>query len=227
MSVASHLNIRLDEYDARIRTFIPGYQEMIVSAARSLAAAGNAAPLIVDLGIGTGALASACLSAIPGARIIGVDEDADILTLARQRLEALTGAPASLVQSSFLDWPLPECDAVVASLALHHVRTTARKQQVYRDIRTALRTGGVFVSADCFPSTNARLAAIERDSWRAHLRLTYSEPETEGFFAAWAAEDVYVPLEEELSLFREAGFAPEVVWRQAPMGVIVGLPSTK
>jgi hypothetical protein len=117
-------------------------------------------------------------------------------------------------------------ELVVASLALHHVRTTTRKQRLYRDIRAALGTGGVFVSADCFPSTDARLAAIEREEWRSHLRLTYSDAETEGFFAAWAGEDVYVPLEEELSLFREAGFTPEVVWRQAPMAVIVGLTSS-
>jgi tRNA (cmo5U34)-methyltransferase len=221
MSVASHLNIRLDEYDARIRTFIPGYSQMLAAAARSLACVDSVSPTIVDLGTGTGALASACVAAIPGARLIAVDEDPGMLAMARQRLGLRTAA-ASFVQSSFLEWQLPECDAVVASLALHHVRTTTRKQQLYRDIRAALGVHGIFVSADCFPSTDARLAAIERDDWHAHLRLTYSDSEADGFFAAWAAEDVYVPLEEELSLVRAAGFAAEVWWRQPPMAVIVG-----
>ena len=38
MSVASHLHIKLEEYDSRIRTFIPGYEDMLAAAAQSLAA---------------------------------------------------------------------------------------------------------------------------------------------------------------------------------------------
>ena len=37
MSVATHLGIDLGEYDARIRTFIPHYEEMLDVAAGSLA----------------------------------------------------------------------------------------------------------------------------------------------------------------------------------------------
>jgi len=38
MSVASQLRIRLDEYDARIRTSIPGYEQMLDAGAGALAA---------------------------------------------------------------------------------------------------------------------------------------------------------------------------------------------
>ena len=44
MSVASHLHIRLDEYDARIRTFIPRYDEMIEAAAGTLGVLEQARP---------------------------------------------------------------------------------------------------------------------------------------------------------------------------------------
>ena len=37
---------------------------------------------------------------------------------------------------------------------------------------------------------------------------------------AWAQEDVYVPLPQELELLRDAGFIPEVVWRQGVFAVI-------
>ena len=79
MSVAAHLGIRLSEYDARIRTFIPDYDRMLDVAA---AAIPRNTRTIVDLGIGTGALASRCLRRAPGARVVGVDADADILALA-------------------------------------------------------------------------------------------------------------------------------------------------
>ena len=220
MSVASHLHIRLDEYDARIRTFIPGYEQMLEAGAHALRALATPAPVIVDLGTGTGAFASRCISVRSDANVIAVDEDSAILDIARQRL-ARDGAVASFVQGSFLDVTLPHCDAVVASLAFHHVRTIDRKQQLYRDCHEALAGDGLLVSVDCFVSTDERLAELERGAWRVHLRRSYSETETDAYFAAWAMEDVYFPLMQELELLRHAGFAADVVWRVAPFAVIV------
>ena len=219
MGVASHLGIRLDEYDARIRTFIPGYDEMIEAAARALGALPTATPQVIDLGTGTGALTARCLHVQPGARVLAVDEDAGMLDLARQRLEALDSSVA-FVHGSFLDYALPPCDAIVASLAMHHIATMDAKRWMYRRCRAALRAGGLLISADCFPSSAPRLAALELDSWRAHLHRTYSVEETDALFAAWAKEDVYFNLADELTMLRDAGFVPDIVWRSGAMGVI-------
>jgi tRNA (cmo5U34)-methyltransferase len=221
MSVAAHMKIRLDEYDARIPTFIPGYHQMLDRAALCLRALPAPPRTIVDLGTGTGALAARCLQQAPGAALVGIDEGRGRghARLARQRLGA-AGGIASLVTGSFLDVQVPACDAVVASLALHHVRTRERKQVLFEDIRRALRPGGLLVNADCCPSSDPALARVEREAWHAHLRAANSEEETQANFDAWAAEDVYVPLEEELAMLRQAGFTPEVVWRLAPMAVI-------
>jgi ubiquinone/menaquinone biosynthesis C-methylase UbiE len=220
MSVASHLNIRLDEYDARIRTFIPGYEQMLDVAAQSLRALESRNPVIVDLGTGTGALAARCISVRSDAHVIGVDEDAAILDMARQRLARLD-AVASFLQRSFLDTPLPHGDAIVGSLAFHHVRTAERKQQFYRDCRHALARDGLLISADCFVSADPRLAELEREVWRAHLQQSYSAADTEGYFAAWAMEDVYFPLTQELAMLRDAGFVPDIAWRVPPFAVLV------
>lgn len=220
MSVASHLNIPLDDYDARIRTFIPGYEQLLDAAAQALRALPDPEPVILDLGTGTGALAARCISVRSDAKLTAMDEDAAILDMARQRF-ARDGKVASFLQSSFLEALLPRCDAIVASLALHHVRTIERKQRLYRDCRSALAPNGVLISADCFVSADTKLAEIEREAWRAHLQGFYSEAETEAYFAAWAQEDVYLPLMQELTLLRNAGFSPEVTWRVAPFAVIV------
>jgi ubiquinone/menaquinone biosynthesis C-methylase UbiE len=219
MSVGAHLQIRLDEYDSRIRTFIPGYEQLLAEAARALGALNTPAPHIVELGTGTGALAAACLRLFPAARYTGIDEDDAILHMARQRLGG-HGALASFVQSSFLDIALPSCDAIVASLALHHVRTADRKRQLYADCRRALGAGGILVTADCHPPADAALAAIGHAEWRAHLRVMYSDEETDRYFAAWSQEDVYVALPQELGLLSDAGFEPEVAWRNGVFAVI-------
>ena len=68
MSVSAHLGIAIDEYDRRIRTFIPRYEEMLEQAARAI---DRRARVIVDLGVGTGALAARCLKHAPRARVVG------------------------------------------------------------------------------------------------------------------------------------------------------------
>jgi SAM-dependent methyltransferase len=223
MSVGAHLQIRLDEYDSRIRTFVPAYEHLLAEAARAVCLLDTRTPHIVDLGTGTGALAGAALRLIPEARITGIDEDAGMLEMARGRLAA-QGAVASFVHNSFLDVALPPCDAIVASLALHHVRTADRKLQLYRDCRSALGARGLLVSADCHPAAEASLAARAHADWREHLRLTYSDEQADTYLVAWANEDVYVPLPHELDLLRDAGFAPEVVWREGAFAVIAARP---
>src|SRR4029450_10352193 len=86
MSVASHLAISPAKYDARIRSLIPLYDELIAEVVRALDHAARPVRSIVDLGIGTGALAWACLERLPRARVWGIDADADMMAIARARL---------------------------------------------------------------------------------------------------------------------------------------------
>jgi tRNA (cmo5U34)-methyltransferase len=171
---------------------------------------------IVDLGIGTGALSSRCLIAAPKARTIGIDVDPEILGLARRRL----GRRASFTTGSFMRTPLPRADAIVASFALHHVRTHAAKGALYHRIRAALRPGGVFLSVDCQPASDAGVRRAQFGAWQAHLRRSYSAARARAIFAAWSDEDVYVPLEAEVALLRLAGFRVELLWRRDAFAVL-------
>ena len=145
MGVATHLGIKLREYDRRIRTFIPDYEEMLQTAASVVP---TNARRIVDLGIGTGALSSCCLRNAPRARIFGIDTDAKMVEVAVRRLHGR----GELMCGNFVNADLPTCGAVVASFALHHVRTRAAKENLYRRIRKVLRPGGMLVNVDCHPA---------------------------------------------------------------------------
>lgn len=217
MGVAAHLGIRIDEYDARIRTFIPSYEMMLDRAADTLTGLRRRA-VIVDLGIGSGALAARCLSRVPDARVIGIDEDVEMLALARTRLRHR----ARTIAGSFLTTDLPRCDAIVASLALHHVRTPDMKLALYRRCAASVRPGGVLVSADCYLARTARTRTRHRAAWRRHLMRSYSSAEASAFLRVWAKEDTYFALGDETELLRAAGFTPDVRWRRNSFAVITG-----
>jgi SAM-dependent methyltransferase len=215
---AAHLGIDLADYDARIRTFIPGYDSMLGIAAFALQLTARRAPTILDLGIGTGALAARCLDRVPAARIVGIDEDEAMLTAARKRLGR---ALKETIHGSFETVDLPPCDAVVASLSLHHIPTRERRLRLFRRIHRALRRGGVLISADCHPEEHPRLAAFDRAAWRHHLEESYTPAIARRYLRTWAGEDHYAPLLEELDTLRRARFVPDVAGRQRTWAVVV------
>ncbi|HLK34357.1 MAG TPA: class I SAM-dependent methyltransferase [Terriglobales bacterium] len=214
MGVASHLGIKLAEYDARIRTFIPDYEEMLQVAAAHVPAG---ARLIIDLGTGTGALAERCLHKARRARVVGIDADGEILRLAERRLRGR----AQLMCGTFTRVPLPACDAVVASFSLHHIRSRRAKLHLYRRVRSAFRQQGAFIDVDCYPAANPRLAQEQREAWKAHLRTSYTPKQARSLLASWAREDTYVPLEAELDLLKQSGLRPEVLWRKGSFAVLL------
>jgi tRNA (cmo5U34)-methyltransferase len=217
MSVALHLGIDLAEYDARIRTFIPHYEEMLEVAAAGI---DSRSRVIVDLGIGTGALSARCLRIAPQATIVGIDADAEILKAAQQRLPC----NAKLICGSFLRAEIPECDAVVASFALHHVRTRGSKAKLYTRIAQALKREGRVLTVDCFPASNLTIARRQREAWRSHLMQSYSQAEADHYLEAWSHDDVYVPLDVEMELMQRAGLRAEVLWRKDGFAVLDGKP---
>ena len=218
-SVRNHLRLEIDSYDETIRQFIPGYEEGLTWAAREIA--GIRPTLVLDLGAGTGALAEAMLEHEGVGVVEAIDVDAEMLNRARIRLKRF-GVRARFQRCSF-ESPLPECDAVSACLALHHVPTMERKRALYKGIFRTLRPAGVFVNADvtmsahpvrqeqCYRIWAGHLVSCGIDEWRAYEH-----------FDEWASEDTYFPLDDELTAMREAGFDAECAWREPPNTLLVG-----
>ncbi len=159
-----------EDYDRRVRTFIPGYDHLLNAAAAAcgVALAGVKRPVILDLGTGTGALSARCLDALPSASIVGVDSDPEILQIARKRLGRRPNA-VTLVPGDLAKLRIPAVDAVVATLALHHVATPALKRALYKRCFGALPSGGVVISGDFHPSSIDAFARQQAHGWTSHL----------------------------------------------------------
>ena len=222
-SVKRHLDVDANAYDAEIRRFIPHYDDMLATGVELLGSLAPAAAHVLDLGGGTGALSAAVLGGLPGARVTVLDVDRAMLDQARGRL-APFGARVEFREGSFFD-PLPTADAVVASLALHHVHDFGAKTDLYRAIHAALAPGGVFLNLDAAITEGSRLSALTFDRWAAGMaEHGITGAEARDRFAAWAGEDRYFPLDEELAALRRAGFDEvECFWRRGGTAICCAL----
>lgn len=218
-SVSSHLQIPLGEFDHRIRTFVPYYEEMLGELQRVMGLIAKEGSTFLDLGIGTGALAERFLQAHPGGRVIGIDSDQDILEMARARLGGFPGV--DLRAGDFMAGELPRADLIGASISFHHVPEPDLKKGLYTRCRSALNEGGALLMADCFPPSQVNLAEEGWAAWLRHLEGHYDAGEARGFLEAWSEEDTHFSLAEELSWLGEVGFGAEVVWRKDLFAVIV------
>jgi ubiquinone/menaquinone biosynthesis C-methylase UbiE len=214
--------MKATEYDRVIRTFIPGYGAMLAAQLQWLATAMPETGRVVDLGGGTGALAQAVAERFPRAEIHVWDVDPRMLAVAEARLRP-HGDRIALVQRSFHD-PLPEAHAFVASIALHHVRERARKTRLYAHVFESLRPAGIFLNADCVMNGSPTPDAEYYRAWEAFMGSHGISPaEAQRHFAAWAEEDRYFSIAEELRMLSEAGFPfPDCFWKQGAFAVYGG-----
>ena len=219
MSVAAHLGIKQGEYDKAIATLIPHYSALLDAAAAAVGAVARLTPAVVDLGTGSGTLAQRILKVRPKARLIGIDADRTMLDAAIRRLRG----KIQTIEENFEQIRIPRCDVISASFSLHHIPTGRRKEALYKRCFTALRPGGMIVSADCYLASSAVLRKRHRQAWLDHLRRVYPPKKAENFLRTWAKEDVYFTLDREIELLKDAGFSPEITWRNDSFAVLVGL----
>jgi len=222
-SVRRHLGVEAESYDVQIRRFIPHYDDMIATGVELLAALAPADGHVLDLGGGTGALSSAVLEGLPSVRVTVLDVDVDMLDEARTRLARFADRVA-FHEGSFLD-PLPAADAVVASLALHHVHDLGTKTTVYRAIHDTLSVGGALLNLDAAVTDGVQLNGLVFDRMAARMAdHGITNAEARSHFEAWEEEDRYFPIDAELNALREAGFGEvECFWRRGLCAITCGL----
>lgn len=224
-SVEGHLKLNVADYDQLIRQLVPGYAAM---RAAHMALLKKLLPadrpcLVLDLGGGTAALAEAVADTLPLAEVEIWDIDRAMLGVAKERC-ARFGGRVRYVEQSFTN-PLTPCDAVVACIALHHVKDLAVKGAIYRNIFAALKPGGAFLNADLAIGASGEVREFAYREWIAAMAPHgINEAQARAHFASWAHEDYYPPLATELALVQAAGFAdPECFWREIPCLVFGGI----
>jgi ubiquinone/menaquinone biosynthesis C-methylase UbiE len=106
---------------------------------------------VLDLGCGTGTLTIMVKQTIPGAEVIGVDGDFEVLHIAEGKGNQ-AGVNITWDHALATDLPYPDnsFDRVLSSLVIHHL-TIEDKLQAFREVFRVLRPNGEFHIVDFGP----------------------------------------------------------------------------
>jgi ubiquinone/menaquinone biosynthesis C-methylase UbiE len=103
---------------------------------------------ILDLGCGTGTLAIQVKRRAPGAEVVGLDADPEMLSRAREKAER-AGVELTLTEGFSNELPFEDAgfDRVLSTLFFHHLDPEP-KRETAREIARVLRKGGELHVAD-------------------------------------------------------------------------------
>lgn len=219
--VKNHFEEEAREYDGIIRTLIPNYELMVDVLVSLLPFDKQQAFSMIDLGCGTGTISKAVKDCFPNVQTTCVDVAGNMLDIAKQKV----GADTKLIQADFNTFDFPEkCDAVVSSLALHHLVTDADKLNFYRKIYAALNSGGMFINVDVVMGSDEALQSIYMEKWKAFMISRTSRQEVEQkWLPSYYAEDRPATLISHLEMLKQCGFVGiDVVYKQYNYAVYCG-----
>lgn len=166
---------------------------------------------VLDLGTGNGRIMELIRLDKPDVEGVALDFSDPMLAQARKRFEK--DSHVKVVKHDF-SYPLPATelgtfDAVVSSLAIHHL-THARKKQLYTEIFNILNPGGVFCNFEHVSSAtqNLHLKFLAKTG----LTLQTEDPSNK-----------LLDVETQLVWLREIGFVDvDCLWKWLEVALLVG-----
>jgi tRNA (cmo5U34)-methyltransferase len=186
-------HFRPEQYIALMESELPDYYRLQDAAAR---ATGSGRTRLLELGTGTGESALRVLARHPGATLTGVDESADMLAVARERL------PGADLRVSRLEDSLPDgpFDLVFSVLAIHHLDGPG-KADLFQRVAAVLDGGGRFVIGD---------VVVPEDPADATTPLS---PDY----------DLPSRADDQLVWLSDAGFEASLLWTSGDLAVIAAV----
>lgn len=220
--VKNHFEEEAEEFDQLIKTIIPFYEDMVNALVLSLPFHPQEQIKILDLGCGTGNISQNIKEKFPQASITAVDLAENMIKIAKTKLAPYDDI--EYIRADFRDLEFQEeYDAVVSSLALHHM-SPEEQRLFYNQIFRFLKEGGVFYNADNILGSTSYLNQVYMDKWVDFMLLHHTREEIEEvWLPKHREEDFPSPLHKHIQWMKDAGFTDvDVVWKYYMFGVYGG-----
>lgn len=142
--MAKFFDARVEGYEQHMLENVDGADAYYGETARAFPQLHR--PMILDLGCGTGLELDEIYRRMPDARVTGIDLSSGMLQKLREKH---ADKELTLIQGSYFeeDFGVARYDLAVSVESLHHF-DRALKLSLYRRLRRALKSGGVYVETD-------------------------------------------------------------------------------
>ena len=221
--VKDHFEEEAEVFDELIRTLIPSYEDMVESLILALPFHAKEKIKVLDLGCGTGNISKEVKEHFPNAQITCVDMAKNMIQIAKSKLAHYSDIEFKIADFRKLDFK-GEYDAVISSLALHHLSSDGEKKSFYCRIKGFLKEGGVFYNADSVLGSTPHLNQVYMDKWVEFMLESHTQEEIDTIWLPkHREEDFPSPLRSHVQWLEEAGFCDvDVVWKLYMFGVYGG-----
>ncbi|WP_304125073.1 trans-aconitate 2-methyltransferase [Methanosphaera cuniculi] len=208
----THFNQASEDFDTLVEKTIPKYNEMIDALVNSIPEKENLR--ILDLGCGTGNITLQVLERFPDAKVTCLDISDKMLDVAKEKLAGYENVEFVLGDFTIVDI-IDDYDAIISSLALHHIKDENDKRQMYQCIFDSLKQGGVFYNADVIEANskyNAKLNERIADKYMAENQVTTEDMADHK--NKRKHNDHPITMMDHLRLLEDVGFKEiDVIWK--------------
>ena len=168
----------------------------------------------MDLGCGTGNITLRLLERYPKAHVTCLDVSKNMLELAKNKLSGYDSIEYVLGDFTIIDI-IDKYDAIISSLALHHIPTDEAKLEMYQHIYDALDTNGVFYNADVIKAASSYTEQLNQTVFEEFMMENgASSQDINEHKHKMDANDIPITLTKHLKLLEEVGFEDiDVVWK--------------
>lgn len=197
------------QYDNSMKKFCAAYDEIFIMAHAYLKSIVSNKAEVLVVGAGTGAESRIFAADNPSWKITGVDPSAEMLSIAKSKLESLGLKNVDLFRG-YTD-ELPEeadFDAATCILVMHFLKDDGSKLKLLKDINSRLKPGAPFILVDAFGDKDSRELSNTLSAWKKYVVLMGVDENIveDGFNNQIMKRLNFVTEERMISLLEEAGF---------------------
>lgn len=193
-----------NDFDNLMCKIIPDYFYFQQKLVDTLPFVENRRFRVIDLGCGTGNIGKLIADKYPNAEIVCVDFSDEMLKSAADKI----GNRAVYVKADFNQFEFEgRFDAVVSSLALHHLESYDDKIKFYKKMYAAMNEGSVHLNFENVLSESAEIQKINISGWRKYMQNSFSDDDIDNIWLAGYYDDDHpITLSEHGKIMRELGF---------------------
>lgn len=224
--VKKHFEEEASEFDNIILKLVPHYIQMIDALVSAIPFKNTDSINIIDLGCGTGYVSMKIKERFPNSKLTCLDFAENMIAQAKIRMNKYRNVNFYLEDIRKFEFD-KKYDAVVSSLALHHLETNKDKIKFYKKIFDALEPEGVFYNSDIILGSNETLHELYISKWKEFMAKSLPGDEIEDtWMAKHHKEDRPEVLLDQIYWLKDIGFKQiDIIWKYYNFAVYGGTKS--